>query len=103
MGMESGRMPFQSWQAELVLPLTHGPYAPFPVEEYRPRLARMRAVMAEEAIDALLLTAKENVVYFSGIQTIGWEAKHRPLGLIVPADNRGTGLGGAGALGGGGH
>ena len=69
--------------------VTHGRYAPFPVEEYRHRLARMRAVMAEEAIDALLLTAKENVVYFSGIQTIGWESKHRPLGLIVPADSRG--------------
>lgn len=42
--------------------------------------------MAESEFDALLVSSKENVVYFSGIQTIGWESKHRPLVVIVPRD-----------------
>jgi len=65
-----------------------GTYGPFPRTEYEQRLARIRKHMAAAGLDALLLTSKENVVYFSGIQTIGWDSKHRPLGLIVPADNR---------------
>ncbi len=65
-----------------------GTYAPFPRAEYQRRLERLRRVMAQQGLDALLLTAKENVVYFSGLQTIGWDSKHRPLGLVVPADGR---------------
>jgi len=65
-----------------------GAYAPFPAEEYRGRLTRMREEMAGRQLDAVLVTAKENVVYFSGLLTIGWESKHRPLGLIIPADER---------------
>lgn len=65
-----------------------GTYGPFPKAEYQNRLARLRQVMAGQSLDALLLTAKENVVYLSGLQTIGWDSKHRPLALIVPADHR---------------
>lgn len=65
-----------------------GTYSPFPRAEYEYRLARLRKVMAAQDLAALLLTSKENVVYLSGLQTIGWDSKHRPLGLIVPADNR---------------
>lgn len=67
---------------------TRGTYSPFPHAEYQGRLARLRRVMAEQRLDALLLTAKESVVYLSGLQTIGWDSKHRPMGLIVPADSR---------------
>lgn len=65
-----------------------GTYGPFPRAEYQGRLERIRQVMAQQNLDALLLTAKENVVYLSGLQTIGWDSKHRSLGLIVPADSR---------------
>jgi Xaa-Pro aminopeptidase len=65
-----------------------GRFAPFPADEYHRRVQRIRNEMSVHGMDAVLLTAKENVVYFSGIQTIGWESKHRPLGLLIPADQQ---------------
>lgn len=59
-------------------------FAPFPTEEYLKRVEKARQKMGEYNIDALLLTSKENVVYFSGILTIGWGSKHRPMGVVVP-------------------
>jgi Xaa-Pro aminopeptidase len=59
-------------------------FAPFPTEEFVARLQKAQRLMAEQGIDALLLTGKENVIYFSGLQTIGWDSKHRPLGVIIP-------------------
>jgi Xaa-Pro aminopeptidase len=40
--------------------------------------------MEKHSIDALLLTQKENVIYFSGIRTITWGSKDRPIGVVVP-------------------
>lgn len=69
--------------------MSHDPeFATFPVSEYRRRHAAVSARMRERGIDALLVTSKENVVYFSGIQTIEWISKHRPMGLIVPVEPR---------------
>lgn len=62
-------------------------YAIFPTEEYLARVDKARTLMDERGIDALLLTAKENVIYFSGIRTIGWNSKHRPMGIVIPRDN----------------
>jgi len=63
----------------------HNPeFAPFPTEEYLARYEKARELMAEKGMDALVVTGKENVVYFSGIQTIGWYSKHRPLGVVLP-------------------
>ncbi|MCC6805013.1 MAG: aminopeptidase P family protein [Anaerolineae bacterium] len=59
-------------------------YAMFPTEEYLARVEKARTLMEERGIDALLLTAKENVIYFTGIRTIGWNSKHRPMGVIIP-------------------
>ncbi len=64
----------------------HPEYSPFPVSEYEGRIAKARQLMEESGIDALVLTSKENVVYFAGIQTIGWDSKHRPLIVVVPRD-----------------
>ncbi len=64
----------------------HPEFSPFPVSEYEDRVAKARHLMEESGIDALVLTSKENVVYFAGIQTIGWDSKHRPLIVIVPRD-----------------
>lgn len=62
-------------------------YAMFPTEEYLTRVRKAQNLMEERGVDALLLTAKENVVYFSGIRTIGWISKHRPMGIVIPRDS----------------
>ncbi|MFQ5794667.1 MAG: M24 family metallopeptidase [Candidatus Bipolaricaulia bacterium] len=62
------------------------PYAEFPETEYRSRFEKAQQVMAERGLDTLLVTGKENVVYFTGLQTIGWMSKHRPLGAILLRD-----------------
>jgi Xaa-Pro aminopeptidase len=59
-------------------------HALFPTEEFMTRVEKARTEMDKKGIDALLLTSKENVVYFSGIRTIGWGSKHRPMGIVLP-------------------
>lgn len=66
--------------------MTNPEFSPFLVEEYRARLARARTEMESHEIDALLVTSKENVVYFTGLQTIGWDSKHRPIVVLIPRD-----------------
>lgn len=61
-------------------------HAAFPVTEYEARYEKLRRVMEKRNLDAILVTAKENVVYFSGLETVGWDSKHRPLGCILPRD-----------------
>jgi Xaa-Pro dipeptidase len=61
-------------------------YAAFPREEYETRHRKLQEEMAARDLDAVLVTGKENVIYFSGLETVGWDSKHRPLGLLVPAD-----------------
>lgn len=58
-------------------------FAPFPTDEYEVRYQKAQRLMRERDIDAVLVTAKENVIYFSGLQTIGWISKHRPIGVIL--------------------
>lgn len=61
-------------------------FAPFPTEEYVARFRKAQSEMDSHDIDALLVTGKENVIYFSGLQTIGWNSKHRPVGVIIPRE-----------------
>src|SRR5215831_16002818 len=61
-------------------------YAAFPASEYQSRFARLRAELEKRELDAVLVTAKENVLYFSGLETVGWDSKHRPVGCILPRD-----------------
>ncbi len=57
------------------------PEAPFPIEEYDARRARVRAEMARAGVDLLFATSQESVYYLSGYQAIwyqtlslgGWE------------------------------
>jgi len=60
-------------------------YSAFAREEYETRHRKLQDEMAARDLDAILVTGKENVVYFSGLETVGWDSKHRPLGLLVPA------------------
>lgn len=62
-------------------------FALFPTEEFLERIKKAREKMDESGIDALLLTSKENVIYFSGIRTIGWGSKHRPMGVVIAKSN----------------
>jgi Xaa-Pro aminopeptidase len=62
-------------------------FADFPREEYAGRVHRARALMAESGLDALVVTGKENVIYYTGLMTIGWISKHRPLGAIIARDH----------------
>jgi len=59
-------------------------YALFPTQEYLNRVEKARNLMEKQGIDALLLTEKVNVIYFTGLRTIGWTSKHRPMGVVVP-------------------
>lgn len=61
-------------------------YPFFPAEEFHERVRRARALMEEAELDALLVSSKPNVVYFSGIRTINWLSNHRPLAVLVSRD-----------------
>lgn len=62
-------------------------YAAFPRAEYELRHHRLQEEMAERGLDAILVTGKESVVYFTGLETVGWDSKHRPLGVVLPCDD----------------
>ncbi|MEO0821379.1 MAG: Xaa-Pro peptidase family protein [Pseudomonadota bacterium] len=53
--------------------------------EYRHRLARAQALMAEAGLDALLLTTEPEIRYFTGFLSRFWESPTRPWFLVVPA------------------
>jgi Xaa-Pro dipeptidase len=61
-------------------------FALFPTEEYLSRVQRAREKMEALGIDALILTGKENGVYFSSLRTTAWNSKHRPTVVIVPRE-----------------
>ena len=62
-------------------------FAEFPPEEYELRVTRVRALMEEEGLDALLLTQMENVRYLAGYLSLLWISKFRPLLALVPRDS----------------
>lgn len=57
----------------------------FPEVEFRARVARARARMAEAGLAALLLTTEPEVRYFTGFLTRFWESPTRPWFLVLPA------------------
>jgi Xaa-Pro dipeptidase len=61
-------------------------YSAFERGEYESRHRRLQEEMARRELDAILVTGKENVVYFTGLETVGWDSKHRPLGAVLPCD-----------------
>lgn len=54
--------------------------------EFQARLSRAQSLMAEAALDGLLLTSMDNIRYFVGIDSTFWESYTRPWFLLVPAD-----------------
>ena len=57
----------------------------FPAAEYRTRVARLQDRMAEDDLDALLLTMPADIFYVTGFLTRFWESPARPWFVIVPA------------------
>lgn len=66
------------------MPLPTPPDRGFPVAEYRARLARAQAMMAQAGLSALWLTTEPDVRYFTGYLTRFWESPTRPWHLVVP-------------------
>jgi Xaa-Pro aminopeptidase len=59
----------------------------FTREEYEERLHRARRLMAEERIDALLVSAPANLVYLSGYRTQLFDSNFRPFLAIIPLES----------------
>ena len=57
----------------------------FPVAEYKARLVKAQAYMAERELAGLLLTTEPEVRYFTGYLTRFWESPTRPWFLVIPA------------------
>ena len=60
----------------------------FAQAEFETRTAQAQALMAEQELDALLLTTEPNFRYFSGFHSQFWESPTRPWFLVVPAEGR---------------
>jgi len=63
----------------------------FPLDEYRLRYGRLRALMAEQGLDALVLTQEEPVRYLSGYNSVIWAVgRWLPTVFIAALDPRGA-------------
>lgn len=59
-------------------------FADFPQEEYAGRMARLRALMEAEGLDAALLSTDTNFRYFTGHATHRWMHKFTALFALLP-------------------
>lgn len=57
----------------------------FPEDEFRARVRRAQAAMAQRGLDALLLTTEAEVRYVTGFLTRFWESPTRPWFVVLPA------------------
>jgi Xaa-Pro aminopeptidase len=55
----------------------------FHAQEYRGRIMRLQAGMAEQGLDALLLTSAADIFYTTGFLTRFWESPARPWFVVV--------------------
>lgn len=56
----------------------------FAVAEFRARVARAQALMAQAGLDALLLTTEPELRYYTGFLTRFWESPTRPWFVVLP-------------------
>jgi len=62
-------------------------YSEFPSEEYRKRSKKVKQVMEKQGIEALFITEKENVEYWTGFMCGHWIVKDFPPAVgIIPRD-----------------
>lgn len=57
----------------------------FPAAEFKARVVNLQSRMAQDGLDALLLTCPADVFYVTGFLTRFWESPARPWFIIVPA------------------
>lgn len=60
----------------------------FPDDEFSGRVARVQRAMADDQIDAFLITTETEFRYFSGFRTLFWQSPTRPWFLVVPAKGK---------------
>lgn len=58
--------------------------APFPHEEYRDRFERASALMERDGLDALVVSARDNYWYFTGLISYQFDHLMRPQIFILP-------------------
>ena len=58
----------------------------FAQAEFEGRCARAQRLMTEQGLDALFVTIKANVRYFTGFDSQFWESPTRPWFLVVPRE-----------------
>ena len=58
----------------------------FPLSEYERRFDMVRRSMAEQDVELLVLTLRENVEYLCGFTTVSWRLTDKAFWLIVPID-----------------
>ena len=68
--------------------INQAPPRGFPDAEFEARLARAQRLMAERAIDGLLLTTEPEVRYFTGFLTQFWQSPTRPWFVVVPGSGK---------------
>ena len=61
------------------------PLRGFNFDEFKNRLSKIQDLMQSNGVDAILLTTKVDIHYFSGMVSQFWESPTRPVYLIVPA------------------
>lgn len=59
---------------------------PFGLAEFRQRLANAQALMGRGRLDAMVLSSRVNVEYFSGYISEGWESPTRPFYIVLPRE-----------------
>jgi len=60
-------------------------YLDFPLAEYKRRYDRVQHAIQSAALDAVLLTTRENVEWLCGFTTVSWRLVEKRFWLLVPA------------------
>jgi len=74
-------------------PMPNSPYKymrfpDFPDSEYEARYNKLRALMPDLGVEAVILTTETDIRYFTGFKTVIFRLKMRPMFAILPADTR---------------
>lgn len=73
-----------SWQSVANF---RAPAPAVPALELSGRLLKIRQAMQEDGLDAIVLSDKKNIQYFSDFHTLSWAFKARPTFAIITASN----------------
>jgi Xaa-Pro aminopeptidase len=60
-------------------------YLDFPRSEYETRYSKLQSLMVQQGIDALLITTSQNARYFTGLKTLLFRGRLRPITALLLA------------------